>query len=205
MTSTPASRSALATTLAPRSCPSRPGLAMITRMLTSASPAKGSADVYGPLPADPRLTRPGSELLDRGVAQDEVLDPVIAAEVDLRLRVVAAALHGQDPAQAVGVVVDHVTRGEHGHRPGACRVHVAPAGQPLGRGRRGGSGVPPPLDQLGGHLGQEPGLLVVRGPAEPGPGHRAGQVQPLLGPGDAHVGEPALLLELPLVAAGALV
>src|SRR5262249_21516782 len=32
MTSTPASRSTRATTLAPRSCPSRPGLAMMTRM-----------------------------------------------------------------------------------------------------------------------------------------------------------------------------
>src|SRR6185312_8752848 len=32
MTSTPASRSTRATTLAPRSCPSRPGLAMTTRM-----------------------------------------------------------------------------------------------------------------------------------------------------------------------------
>src|SRR5215471_4302005 len=33
MTSTPASRSARATTFAPRSCPSRPGLAITTRML----------------------------------------------------------------------------------------------------------------------------------------------------------------------------
>src|SRR5689334_7857346 len=36
MTSMPASRSARAITLAPRSCPSRPGLATSTRILTSA-------------------------------------------------------------------------------------------------------------------------------------------------------------------------
>src|SRR5512146_3030631 len=139
MTSTPASRSALATTLAPRSCPSRPGLAMITRMLTTASlltgPAGDTAAGHGLLTADLRLTRLRSELLDRGVAQHQVLDPVVAAEVALRFRVVAAALHGQHPAQAVGVMVDHVAGCQHGHRAGAGRFHVAPPGQPLGRGR----------------------------------------------------------------------
>src|SRR5215831_2921907 len=120
MTSTPASRSALATTLAPRSCPSRPGLAMITRMLTTDS----LLTVTAPLTADLRLTRFRSELLERGVAQHQVLDPVVAAEVDLRFRVVAAALHGQHPAQAVRVVVDHVAGGQRGHRAGAGRVHV---------------------------------------------------------------------------------
>src|SRR5690242_19767891 len=37
MTSTPASRSARATTFAPRSCPSRPALATMTRILPSVS------------------------------------------------------------------------------------------------------------------------------------------------------------------------
>src|SRR5690348_12524142 len=105
---------------------------MITRILTTASPGDVITDVYGLRPADLRLTRPRSELLERGVAQDQVLDPVIAAEVDLRFRVVAAAFHGQDPAQAVGVVVDDVAGGQHGHGPGTGGVHVAPAGQPLG-------------------------------------------------------------------------
>src|SRR5262249_60472925 len=54
-----------------------------------------------------------SELLYRRVAQDQVLDAVLAAKVDLRLRVVNGALHGHDGAQPVGVVGDLISR-----RPG---------------------------------------------------------------------------------------
>src|SRR5512133_2776174 len=54
MTSMPASRSALATTLAPRSCPSSPGLATTTRMRPCATvPAAPPAVAYLP----PRAAR----------------------------------------------------------------------------------------------------------------------------------------------------
>src|SRR5438445_1595728 len=54
MTSMPASRKARATTLAPRSCPSRPGLAMSTRMRCWAGPELiryGSLSPSPPAPA----------------------------------------------------------------------------------------------------------------------------------------------------------
>src|SRR6185437_9783512 len=45
--------------------------------------------------ADPRAQVTAAlQLLDGGVAQDQVLDAVLAAKVDLRLRVVSGALHG---------------------------------------------------------------------------------------------------------------
>src|SRR5919109_5319929 len=114
MTSTPASRSARATTLAPRSCPSSPGFATRTRMLpTPASseyqcPATGisrQAQVTGswgracsetPCSAARRARVPEQalELLDRGVAQDQLLEPVLAAEVDLGFGPLAGTVDG---------------------------------------------------------------------------------------------------------------
>src|SRR6266581_5258492 len=50
--------------------------------------------------------RAALELLDGGVPEDQVLDAVVAAEVDLRLGVVTRALHRHDRAKPVGVVDD---------------------------------------------------------------------------------------------------
>src|SRR6266704_3720150 len=201
MTSTPASRSARATTLAPRSWPSRPGFAITTRMLlmTCLLPRLRAYRLGTGCRASPSLR---SELLDRGVAQDQVLDSVVPAEVDLGFRVVAASLHRQHPAEPVGVVGYPVAGREHGNRPVAYRGYGRPPRQPLRRRRRGRRLVPPPVQQLGGHLAEEPGLLVVGRAAPPGPRHRPGQVQPPLRPGDPDVRQPPFLLKLALVADG---
>src|SRR5215467_900777 len=103
MTSTPASRSALATTLAPRSCPSRPGLAMTTRIVPMIA-SRGAARPDGHHPQRTHATKAArdgrpvaerfavagrgrvaraavtSKLLYRRVAQDQVLDAVLAAK-----------------------------------------------------------------------------------------------------------------------------
>src|SRR6266702_4179864 len=196
MTSTPASRSALATTLAPRSWPSRPGLAMTTRMLPLMTCLLPGLELTGWALA--------SELLDRGVAQQQVLYPVVPAEVDLGFRVVTAAFHRQHPAEPVGVVGYPVAGRQRGNRPVACRGYPRPPCQPR-RGRRGGRRlVPPPVQQLGGHLSEEPGLLVIGRAAPPGTGHRPGQVKPPLRPGNPDVRQPPFLLKPTLVADRAL-
>src|SRR6266567_2280369 len=72
-------------------------------------PAPGSAG--GPAPAGARggtARRAALELLDGGVPEDQVLDAVVAAEVDLRLGVVTGALHRHDRAEPVGIVDDLV-------------------------------------------------------------------------------------------------
>src|ERR1017187_3514916 len=121
MTSTPASRSALATTLAPRSWPSRPGLAMTTLMAPMPS-----SSCYSLL-----------QLLDGRVAQHQVLDTVIAAEIDLGFRVVARALDGQDRAQPVRVVRHLVPWRQGRHPPVTRRADPRPLRQALrGRGHR---------------------------------------------------------------------
>src|ERR1022692_1904417 len=141
MTSTPASRSALATTLAPRSWPSRPGFAMTTRMLMNSSyPQRSPGTGRSGSELSPGTSRGGSELLDRGVTQDQVLDPVI-------------------PAEPVRFIFPVVARLQRGNRPGAGRVLPRPPRQPLRGRRRGGALVPPPLHQPGRYLRQEPGLL----------------------------------------------
>src|SRR5690606_17385040 len=50
--------------------------------------------------------------------------------------------------------------------------------------------------ELGGDLGEEPARRVVLGGAEQGPLPGVGEVEALAGPGDAHVAEAPLLLEL---------
>src|ERR1700691_1309319 len=123
MTSTPASRNALATTLAPRSCPSSPGLAMMTRILLIRAPSQ----------ADHQHCTPRLELFDRGVAQEQVLDAVLLAEVDLSFRVIASALDREHPAEAVAVVVDQVAWRQGRHGAVASGHHARAPGQPLGR------------------------------------------------------------------------
>src|SRR5215831_8269907 len=138
-----------------------------------------------------------SELLDRRVAQHQVLDAVLAPEIDLRLGVVARALQGQDRAQAVGVVGDLVARRQGGHPPVAGPGPPgAPPGQPLRGGRRRRGLVAAPLDEVRGNLVQEARLPVVLRPAPPGPGRGPGEVQPPLSPGDPHVSQSAFLLQL---------
>src|SRR3954454_9412687 len=118
----PASRQARATTLAPRSCPSRPGLATSTRIGATA-PADGPIETSSSgtlgrttlgrggqpnaaaarrtgLSSDPR--RPALELLDRRVAQQQPLGALVAGELDVGHRLVAAALDRQDGAGPEG-------------------------------------------------------------------------------------------------------
>jgi hypothetical protein len=91
-----------------------------------------------------------------------------------------------------------------------CAFGVPPVKPPPGRGRRHRdrhtAAVPDhdvydragalPADQLGRQLVGEPRGACCTAVAPGRPGHRAGQVQPLRGPGDADVGQPALLLQL---------
>src|ERR1019366_1490072 len=164
MTSTPASRSALATTFAPRSWPSRPGLAMTTRMLLTTCLLSAPRWPYAqrsPICLALRRQVPGQDrlrlqLLDRRVTQDQVLDPVVAAEVDLGFRIIATALDRQHPAQPIGVMSHMIAGRARGHRPVAEGLHAAAARQPFRGGRRRRRLVPPPLDQLSRDLGQEP-------------------------------------------------
>ena len=80
-------------------------------------------------------------------------------------------------------------------RPGrAARVATAGAGR--GDRWRRPRRLALPVDQVGRDLVEEPGRRVVLRCAPGGADRRAGQVQPLAGPGDADVGEPPLLLEL---------
>src|ERR1700691_5892250 len=106
MTSTPASRSALATTFAPRSWPSSPALAMTTLIAMTVPPASS-----GSVTARWRL-----QLLQGGIAQDEMLDAVVATEVDLGFGAVVGALHVDHRAEAELVVVDLVPRLEREDR-----------------------------------------------------------------------------------------
>src|SRR5487761_581170 len=99
MTSTPASRRALATTFAPRSWPSSPALAITTRMLLMASSRPG-----GLLICISSVTAPVLQLLQRGIAQHQVLDAVLPAEVDLRLGAVVDTFHHHDRAEPELVV-----------------------------------------------------------------------------------------------------
>src|SRR5215468_8296072 len=210
MTSTPASRSTRATTLAPRSCPSRPGLAITTRMAPMIPPqrhALGTRPHYHPWYGAisnrsvasardrPGAARAVSELLNRCVTQHQVLDAVLAAEIDLRLGVVAGALQGQHRAQAVGVVRDLVPRRQGGDGPVAGRAEPGPPGQPLGGGRRRRGLVTAPLDEMPGDLVEEARLPVELRPPPPGPRDGSGQVQAPFRPGDPHVSQPAFLLQ----------
>ena len=101
------------------------------------------------------------------------------------------------------VVGDPVARRERDDRPVARRAHPGPRREGRdGRAlvatpdRRGARELALPVDELGGDLVEEPRRRVVLRCAPSGPDRRAGQVEPLAGPGDADVGEAALLLEL---------
>src|SRR5215469_10082321 len=124
MTSTPASRSALATTFAPRSWPSSPAFAITTRMLLMA-------------PSRPL------ELLQGGIAQHQVLDAVPPAKVDLRLGAVVDAFHRHDRAQPELVVRHPVPGRKRRHRPVAGRADPGPLRHALRDRRRGGGLIPP--------------------------------------------------------------
>ena len=63
----------------------------------------------------------------------------------------------------------------------------------------GGAGVAA-RDQIGGHVGQEAGGAVHLGYAVEGAAECVHQVEALLGAGDAHVGQAALLFQLVLAA-----
>src|SRR5437868_10163460 len=123
MTSTPASRRALATTFAPRSWPSSPAFAMTTRMLPMAPsrPAAARRSVNSSSTGSVTALQV-LELLQGCVAQHQVLDAVLPAKVDLRLGAVVDAFHRHDRAQPE-LVVRHLVPGrERGHRPVAGRA-----------------------------------------------------------------------------------
>ena len=68
-------------------------------------------------PQAPRRRPGGSELLERREAQHEPLDPELAAEVDLGLRLVALTQGAHHRAEAVAVVGDPVAGRERDDRP----------------------------------------------------------------------------------------
>src|SRR5215472_9174804 len=105
----------------------------------------------------PRCPRPTSrsQLFYGRVTQHQVLDAVVAAEVDLRLGIVARALHRDDRAKAVGVVGDLVARGQRRDPPVPWGTHAGPRSQALRGGRGRGALVAAPLDQVRGDLGKE--------------------------------------------------
>src|SRR5690242_16162807 len=104
-------------------------------MTTRIVPMSASRGLRGPLPqplhATETETGPGPqpglgglELFDGRVPQHQMLDPVVAAEVDLRLGVVARALHRDHRAKPVGVVGDLVARGQGRNPPVPWRAHA---------------------------------------------------------------------------------
>src|SRR5262245_52921450 len=103
----PASRSARATTFAPRSCPSSPGLAMTTRILPLISGSVSGSACTRPNAAARRGREPRSELFEGGVGEEEGL-LAAGAEVDLHLGLLGDAVDGDDGAEAEGVVGDPV-------------------------------------------------------------------------------------------------
>ena len=57
------------------------------------------------------------QLLQRGVAEHQVLDAVVGTEVDLRLSLITVAVRRHHGAEAELVVGHHVPRRQRGHRP----------------------------------------------------------------------------------------
>src|SRR5581483_10050414 len=68
----------------------------------------------------------GLQLLQRGVGEHQVLDPVAVAEVDLGLRVGAEAVGGHHRAQPVLVVVDQVSWAQRRNGPVPRRADARP-------------------------------------------------------------------------------
>src|SRR6266571_5133356 len=198
MTSTPASRSARATTLAPRSCPSRPTLATTTRMLPMAASHRHRALLAEGYPAVSGFRR--LQLLDRGVPQDQMLHPMLTAEIDLRFGPFAPTTDAHHGAKAERIMGDPVAGRQRRHLPVACHSHAWAGGHPFAGWCYSGRGLlAPPVHQLRRDLGKKPrGSMKCRA-APPGAQSRAGQVQPLPCPGDPDVGEPTLLFHSPCI------
>src|SRR4051794_4792193 len=130
----PASRRARATTLAPRSCPSRPGLATTIRSGTATSPQHGG-----------RLERSrGAALRERASARTEDVGP----PVPYRLTKSVAGLTVIPPVPHVSYVTA-VQVGADGHdrRTGGGEATGSRARRRRGPGRRGGR--PPDPDPPG--------------------------------------------------------
>src|SRR5581483_6192806 len=126
------------------------------------------------------------------------------AEADESLGLVALALEADDHALAelgVGDVVadpeaELLGAGGPGHgASGAGGADDAGAELTLPGGAPTGMPATRQLDQLLRDLAQEPAGRVVLRRAEQVPAPGVAQVQPLPGPGDAHVAEAALLVE----------
>src|SRR3990170_6746819 len=129
MTSMPASRSARATTLAPRSWPSRPGLAMRTRMggwIMVAVACAADRSVPHRQGTPPRPGGPRSELAQRR-----------AHRVGAERRNVAFGAHPPREAAHLGGHVGGVVA-EHGERPPAVAIR---GGGGAGEGADGGATV----------------------------------------------------------------
>src|SRR5215218_5146470 len=154
MTSMPASRSALATTLAPRSCPSSPGLATTTRMRPCATvPAPLSMPAGPRFAARPRLGRYYPAILPpqrpqtprRTTARARPRPAPAAARPRPRRQARLPAAPGRqgpqaDPAQPAGARLDRrlgpVRTGDPGRR-GPVPGPAGPAGTALGAGGAG--------------------------------------------------------------------
>src|SRR5579883_1134335 len=186
-------------TLAPRSWPSRPGLATTTR--------------YGPfIGPDDRHRRPGERQPDwrhgphrSGASQrcgrEEQVLLAHRLEAHPRRRPVALP-PGCEHETGSPPLVHH---GVAGLEPERLGPGAGTPGRARGVGAEPGSRADEAdvAHELGGHLGQEPARDVVRGLPEQGADPGMGQVQASAGPGDPHVAEAPLLLELYWLAQGA--
>src|ERR671911_970025 len=152
-----------------------------------------------------------SQLLDRGVAQQQRLQAGVT-EVDRRLGMLARAGCGDNGAEPEGVMSDAVAGRQDRDGPvGLARARCSTVRDAAGTVRR--AGHPPglvglraaPVQQFRRDLVEEPRRRVVAG-RSPGTAHDGPrQVQPLPGPSDADVGQPALFLELARLGERALV
>jgi len=78
----------------------------------------GTSALRAPLPTGGHGETSGLELFQGGVRQQQVLDTVVAAEIDFGLGVGTVAVRGQNGAETVLVMIDQVPWPQRGYGPG---------------------------------------------------------------------------------------
>ena len=148
-----------------------------------------------------------AEVDDHALAERRVLDVVADAQPDgvgvarLRRRPPSGGEGGVDDALAMGVGcagsrARPCAASPRRRRYGGGRAPVRPRPQALAAVGAAAGDVAPRLDEVGGDLLDEPRRRVVLRRAVQVAAPGVGDEQPLLRPGDADVGEAALLLQL---------